>query len=72
MSKAKWKWVVVFADGREVNVPVATGARDARMQAWWIIKEETGYWPKSYIVEVQKRPTNDNLGLLYMSYRSKR
>jgi hypothetical protein len=70
MRTAKWTWVVVFADGREVDVPVARGAHDAKLQAWWIEKEQTGAWPKYPIVEVQKHPTGGN-GCMYKSYRSK-
>jgi hypothetical protein len=69
--KAKWHWVVVFADRSTIDVPVARGAKDARLQAMWIVKERTGEWPTRPIVEVQKRPTGTN-GLVYMSYRRRR
>lgn len=71
MREAKWTWIVVFANGDQVDVPVATGARDARLQAMWIVREQTGKWPVYPIVEVQKHPTHGN-GFMYMSYRSKR
>lgn len=70
MSEAKWKWVVMFADGSTINVPVAKGAHDARLQAWWIKREQTGAWPRYPIVETQKHPTHGN-GCMYKVYRSK-
>jgi len=70
MREAKWKWVVVFANGSTMDVPVASGARDARLQAMWMVKERTGAWPRHAIVEVQKHPTNGN-GFMYKSYRTR-
>lgn len=70
MRQAKYRWVVIYRDGLRVNVETASGARDARLQSMWMVKERTGAWPKWGIIEVQKHPTTGN-GFMYLSYRSK-
>lgn len=69
-SKAKWQWVVVFMDGTKIDVPVARGAKDARLQAMWMVRERTGEFPRTPVVEVQKRPTGAS-PFVYLSRRSR-
>jgi hypothetical protein len=67
---AKWRWVVIFGDGQAIDIPVATGRKDAVLQAYWVRREADGQWPQSGVAEVQKRPTNGT-GLLYLKYVTK-
>lgn len=66
----KWKWIVIFRGGDQIVIPSARGARDARMQAMWIVREKTGAWPTIPILEVQRHASSGN-GLLYVRYRTR-
>jgi hypothetical protein len=41
---AKWTRVVRFKTGQTINVPTARGRRDAVLQAYWMVKDQTGQW----------------------------